>query len=87
MIKSTIYSSTSPFRGDMDIPAYHFGKGEKSACIVGPTRGNEVQQLYICSQIIKTLARLEKTGNIVNNNEIMVIPSVNHYSINVEKRF
>lgn len=87
MIKDTVYSLTSPFRGNMEIPAYRFGKGEKSACIVGPTRGNEVQQLYICSQIVKTLERLEKTGNIIANNEIMVIPSINHYSINVEKRF
>ncbi|WMJ87346.1 M14 family metallopeptidase [Anaerocolumna sp. MB42-C2] len=87
MIKDTIYSIKSSFRGEMNILGYRFGKGEKSACIVGPTRGNEVQQLYICSQLIKALSRLEKTGAIVNNNEIMVIPSINHYSINIEKRF
>ena len=87
MIKVTIYSIKSSFRGEMNILGYRFGKGEKSACIVGPTRGNEVQQLYICSQLIKALSRLEKTGAIVNNNEIMVIPSINHYSINIEKRF
>ena len=87
MIKDTVYSIKTPFRGELSIPSYHFGKGEKSACIVGPTRGNEVQQLYICSQIVKILDKLEKAGAIVNNNEIMVIPSVNHYSINVEKRF
>jgi predicted deacylase len=87
MTKDIIYTIKSPFRGEMNILGYRFGKGEKSACIVGPTRGNEVQQLYICSQIIKTLSRLEKTGAIISNNEIMVIPSVNHYSINIEKRF
>ncbi len=87
MIKDTVYSIKTPFRGELSIPSYHFGKGEKSACIVGPTRGNEVQQLYICSQFVKILDKLEKAGAIVNNNEIMVIPSVNHYSINVEKRF
>ncbi|BCJ95864.1 hypothetical protein acsn021_34330 [Anaerocolumna cellulosilytica] len=87
MHKDIVYSVKSPFRSEMNILGYRFGKGEKSACIVGPTRGNEVQQLYICSQIIKTLSRLEKTGAIVNNNEIMVIPTVNQYSINTEKRF
>ncbi|MDF2869994.1 MAG: Succinylglutamate desuccinylase/aspartoacylase [Anaerocolumna sp.] len=87
MIKATVYSIKTPFRGELNIPSYHFGKGEKSACIVGPTRGNEIQQLYICSQIVKILDKLEKAGAIVNNNEIMVIPSINHYSINVEKRF
>jgi len=87
MYKETLYTVKSPFRGEMNILGYRFGKGDKAACIVGPTRGNEVQQLYICSQIIKTLSRLEKTGAIVNNKEIMVIPSINHYSINIEKRF
>lgn len=87
MYKDTIYTIKSPFRGEMNILGYRFGKGEKAACIVGPTRGNEVQQLYICSQIIKTLSKLEKIGAIINNNEIMVIPSINHYSINIEKRF
>lgn len=87
MYKDIVYSAKSPFRCEMDILGYRFGKGDKSACIVGPTRGNEVQQLYICSQIIKTLSRLEKTGAIVNNNEIMVIPTVNQYSINTETRF
>lgn len=87
MFRDTIYTIKSAFRGEMKILGYRFGKGEKAACIVGPTRGNEIQQLYICSQLIKTLTRLEKTGGIVGNNEIMVIPSINHYSINIEKRF
>ncbi|MGB8453912.1 MAG: M14 family metallopeptidase [Anaerocolumna sp.] len=87
MFKDTIYTIKSSFRGEMNILGYRFGKGGNSACIVGPTRGNEVQQLYICSQLIKALARLEKTGSIVGNNEIMVIPSINHHSINIEKRF
>ncbi len=87
MFKDTVYTIQSSFRGEMNIPGYRFGKGEKAACIVGPTRGNEVQQLYICSQLIRILSKLEKTGAIINNNEIMVIPTINHYSINIEKRF
>lgn len=71
----------------MNIYGYRFGKGEKSACIVGAMRGNEVQQLYICSKLVKTLKELEKKGNIVAHNEILVIPSVNHSSMNVGKRF
>lgn len=87
MIKDIIYTVKSPFRSEMHILGYRFGKGERAACIVGPTRGNEVQQLYICSQIIRILSKLEKTGAISNNKEIMVIPTLNHYSINIEKRF
>lgn len=87
MFQDILYTVKSPYRDDMHIMAYRFGKGEKAACIVGPTRGNEIQQLYICSQVIKELARLEKTGAILNNNEIMVIPTINQFSTNIEKRF
>ena len=50
-------------------------------------RGNEVQQLYICSQLVKALKELEEKGAIVHDNEILVIPSVNHSSMNIGKRF
>jgi predicted deacylase len=87
MLKEVIYSLKSPYREDFNILGYTFGRGDKSACIVGPTRGNEVQQLYICSQLINTLSILEKNGSIVSGKEILVIPSVNHFSMNIEKRF
>ena len=57
------------------------------SCIVGTLRGNEVQQLYICSQIIHTLKELERRGCISSGKEILVVPSVNHFSMNIGKRF
>ncbi|BCN30167.1 M14 family metallopeptidase [Anaeromicropila herbilytica] len=87
MMKEIIYTLKSPYREDFNLYGYTFGKGDKSACIVGPTRGNEVQQLYICSQLIKILSNLEKNGSIVSGKEIFVIPSVNHFSMNIERRF
>lgn len=87
MKKEIIYTLESPYRENLDITAYRFGSGEKAACIVGSIRGNEVQQLYVCSQLIKKLKKLEEQGIIVANKEIMVIPSVNHFSMNIGKRF
>lgn len=87
MRKEVFYSLKAPYRDEMRITGYHFGQGEKAACIVGSTRGNEVQQLYVCSQLIKALKELEAHGNIAANKEILVIPSVNHYSMNIGKRF
>lgn len=87
MFQEIIHTVKAPYRDDMHIIGYRFGKGDKAACIVGPTRGNEIQQLYIGSQIIKELTRLEKTGAILNNNEILVIPTMNQFSTNIEKRF
>lgn len=87
MRKEIIYSLPAPYRENLDIKGYVFGKGEKSACIVGAIRGNEVQQLYICSQLVKVLGELEEHGAIVSGNEILVIPSVNRSSMNIGKRF
>ena len=87
MKKEVIYSLESPYRDEFRITGYKFGKGNKAACIVGAIRGNEVQQLYTCSQLIKELKKLEKRGAITNNNEILVIPCVNSSGMNIGKRF
>ena len=87
MRKEKIFTLENCYRDDMDVYGFHFGKGEKAACIVGAMRGNEVQQLYICSQLVKVLKELEEKGAIVHDNEILVIPSVNHSSMNIGKRF
>lgn len=87
MQKEILFTLKSPYRDDLRIRGYRFGKGEKAACIVGALRGNEVQQLYVCSQIVKTLSELERRGNIVHNKEILVIPSVNSASLNIGSRF
>lgn len=87
MIKESLYTFKSPYRQDMHMYGYHFGRGEKSACIVGAIRGNEVQQFYICSKLVQRLKELEQKGAIASGKCITVIPSVNHYSMNVGKRF
>ena len=76
MKKECLYTLKKQYRDDLNIYGYRFGRGEKAACIVGSIRGNEVQQLYICSQLVKALKRLEEKGAIVEENEILVIPSV-----------
>lgn len=87
MFVKDIYTMKAPFREDMIIKGYSFGKGEKSACILGPVRGNEVQQLYITSQLVRALKELEANGSISSNKEILVVPVINNYSMNVGKRF
>ncbi|MDE6313978.1 MAG: succinylglutamate desuccinylase/aspartoacylase family protein [Lachnospiraceae bacterium] len=87
MKKDVIYAMKGPFRDELRVMGYKFGEGEKAACIVGAMRGNEIQQMYICSQLIRVLKELESKGAIHSNNEIMVIPTINPYSINIGKRF
>lgn len=87
MKKEIIYSLSSLYRDNLDIYGYKFGSGEKACCIVGAMRGNEIQQLYVCTQIIKALKELEDRDAILSGNEIMVVPTLNSYSVNVGSRF
>lgn len=87
MREKIIYEIKSLYRDDFRVTGYEFGSGEKSACIVGGCRGNEVQQIYTCSQIVKKLKNLEKRGKILPGHKILVIPSMNPYSMNIQKRF
>ena len=87
MRKEVLYQLKGLYREDFIIEGYRFGGEENSACIVGALRGNEMQQLYICSQLIKVLKDLEAHGAITHGNGILVVPSANSYSMNVGKRF
>lgn len=83
----TIFHMPSPYRDDFRIKAYTFGHGEKSLCIVGSMRGDEMQQQYVASRMVKMLRQAEDANLIPDNVSISVIPSVNPSSINIEKRF
>ena len=87
MKKEILFSMPSPFRDTFHITGYRFGQGAKSLAIVEAMRGDEIQQQYICAQLVRQLARLEQQGQLDGDQEILVIPSVNPFSMNIEKRF
>lgn len=87
MNKKIIYQIKGMYRDDFRVTGYEFGSGEKSICIVGNSRGNEVQQIYCCSQLVKKMKQLEEEGRIVSGHKILIIPSINPYSVNIQKRF
>lgn len=82
-----IYENRSLYRDNFKVQGYVFGSGEKSVCIIGNMRGNEYQQLYVCSQLVQELKKAEQEDRILPGYEILIIPSANPYSMNVEKRF
>lgn len=87
MKKKIIYEIKGLYRDDFRITGYEFGKGKKTLCIVGSMRGNEVQQLYCCSQLVRKFKQLEEEGRIMENHSVLIIPSLNPYSMNIKKRF
>lgn len=87
MNKRIIYEIKGMYRDDFRITGYEFGAGEKSVCIIGNSRGNEVQQIYCCSQLVKKMKQLEEEGRIREGIKILIIPSINPYSVNIQRRF
>lgn len=87
MKKETIYSLSGLYRDDFRVTGYRFGSGEKSCCIIGALRGDEIQQLYMCGGLVKTLKALEEQGAVADGKELLVIPCVNNYGINLRRRF
>jgi len=87
MNKRVIFEIKGMYRDDFRVTGYEFGEGEKSVCIIGNSRGNEVQQIYCCSQLIKKMKQLEEEGRILEGHKLLIIPSINPYSVNIQKRF
>ncbi len=71
MHKRIIYQIKGMYRDDFRITGYEFGEGEKSVCIVGSSRGNEVQQIYCCSRLVKKCRQLEEEGRIKKGHKIL----------------
>lgn len=87
MTEEVIYSFKGLYRDDFRVKGYKFGEGEKTVCILGSLRGNEYQQIYVCSLLISELKKIEANGQLAKGHSIMVIPCGNPYSVNIKKRF
>ena len=87
MNRKVIYEIKGMYRDDFRITGFEFGQGKKAVCIVGSSRGNEVQQIYCCAQLVKKMKQLEEEGRIYDGYKMLIIPSINPYSMNIQKRF
>ena len=82
-----VYQTGSEYRDDFRIRGYVFGEGERTLCVVGSMRGNEVQQMYTCSQLVRRLKALEERNLLTPGHRTMVMPCCNPYSMNIRKKF
>lgn len=89
MKQTILYRIPSSYRDEFRIQGFHFGdeQGEKSIAIVGAMRGDEIQQQFICAQLVNLLEKIERQGQITPGCKITVIPSCNPFSMNVGRRF
>ena len=87
MREVSLFKIKTPYREEVDVKGFFFGEGKKTVCFVGALRGNEIQQVYISSQLIRMLERLEAKGKLTPGCEFLVIPCINPFSMNIGKRF
>lgn len=88
MKELTLFSVDTPYRQSLPVKAWQFGNADKkNLAVVGALRGNEIQQMYICSQLIRKLELIEKEGKLSDECGILVIPCANQFSMNVGRRF
>lgn len=87
MERFTVYEMDSIYRDSLRVTGFRFGSGEKTMCVVGSMRGNEVQQLYCCARLVDRLKAIEARGLIAEGKSVTVIPCVNTHSMNIGKRF
>lgn len=89
MRRTTIFTLDTPYREPLSIQGFMFGSedAEKTVAIVGSMRGNEYEQTFVCAELVRRLRDMEARGIMDRSRGVLVIPSVNPFSMNVAKRF
>lgn len=88
MREEVLFSLDTPYRQPLAVKGWFFGAPDrKTLAVMGALRGNEIQQMYICAQLIRRLSALEQRGELSAECGIVVIPCANQFSMNVGQRF
>ncbi len=88
MNEITLFTVDTPYRQALPVKGWQFGNpAEKTLAVMGALRGNEIQQMYICSRLIQALKQVEEKGLLDSRCGILVIPCANQFSMNVGRRF
>lgn len=88
MKEEVLFTIDTPYRPALQVRAWRFGNpDQKTLAVMGALRGNEIQQMYICGQLIRALKTAETAGQLTSVCGILVIPCANQFSMNVGRRF
>lgn len=88
MREDILFTADTPYRHSLPVKGWYFGDpNKKSLAVMGALRGNEIQQVYVCSLLIQSLRGLEQAGLLAPDAGILVVPCANQFSMNVGRRF
>jgi predicted deacylase len=92
MRRETFFTIDSPNRAPLQVDGFRFspksGKKKTPAlAIIGSLNGNAIDQLFVASQIVEYLRTKEEFDPKFITGEILVIPSVNHFALNMGETY
>lgn len=64
MREEILFTVDAPYRPSLPVKGWYFGDPKKkSLALMGALRGNEIQQMYVCAQLIRALPRWSRPGS------------------------
>jgi len=88
MKKELLFSFLSPSRDDLKVYGFRFGKpGKNKVAIVSGLNGEEIAGVFTASQLVRFLEENLLVNPDFVQSEILIIPSVNHYGLNMGNRY
>lgn len=90
--KELLFEITSPSRDNLRVFGYRFTPNKqpinnKKIAIVSALNGDELNQLYLASKLINYLQTQDEQNSDFLQSEILIIPSVNHFALNMTQRY
>lgn len=86
MVREVLVQMTSPSGYPIRVVGFRFGEGRPKVAVVGGLRGDELQQGYAVAGLGAFLRReIEKNPRVIEG-EVLVIPWVNTFGMNVGSR-
>lgn len=87
MKEEILLKMDSPSRDTLTVTGYRFGSGSPTLAIVGAMRGDFITPLHAASKLVKYLQEKEETQPKAFQGEILVIPTINPFALNMGTQF
>jgi len=92
MKRERLFTIDSPSRALLQVDGFRFTpksnkKNAPTLAIVGSLNGNAIDQLFVASQIVEYLRTKEEVDPKFITGEILVIPSINHFALNMGETY
>ncbi len=90
--KELLFEIKSPSRDSLKVYGFRFLPNNKKnsknkIAIVAAMNGDELNQLYLASKLVNYLTLQDENCKEFIKSEILIIPSVNHYALNMTQRY